>query len=302
MTPATTVRPPQRRLPASPLALWWTAARPRTLPAAIAPVIVGTAIAAAAHAFRPLVALAALLGAVWIQIGTNFANDYFDWKHGADAARQGPLRVTQAGLVTGRQMRVAIAIAFAAATACGVSLVAAAGWPVVAIGVLSILAGLAYTGGPWPLGYHGLGELFVLLFFGVVAVCGTYYVQARAVTPLALALSIPVGLLSVAILVVNNLRDEASDRASGKRTLVVRHGGRFGRAEWFAAVGVAFAVPLLLVATRRLEPPALFVLGALALVPSLARTVSGPRPGPALAGTSRLLLVYAFLLSAGLLL
>ena len=244
--------PPDRVRPA-PWSVWLMAARPRTLTAAIAPVLVGTAAAIADGGFAPLPALAALCGAVWIQIGTNFANDYFDARKGADSERVGPTRVTQAGLVAPRAMRRAIGLAFGAAFACGIYLVAVAGWPVVAIGLASILCGVAYTGGPYPLGYHGLGDLFVFVFFGPVAVAGTYFVQTLRWSPAVAWISVPVGSLCVAILVVNNLRDLGSDRKAGKRTLVVRHGRRFGRAQYGLLVAAAYAAPAVLAAAGKIS-------------------------------------------------
>ncbi|MEW6649442.1 MAG: 1,4-dihydroxy-2-naphthoate octaprenyltransferase, partial [Chloroflexota bacterium] len=186
--------------------VWLLAARPRTLPAAAAPVLVGSAAAFADGIFRPLPAIAALLGALLLQIGANIANDYFDFKKGADTSeRVGPLRVMQAGLLSPRQVIGGMVVVFGLAALVGIYLIAVAGLPVLVIGVVSILAALAYTGGPYPLAYHGLGELFVLLFFGLAAVCGTYYVQARALNAVAVWSALPVGLLAMAILTVNNL-------------------------------------------------------------------------------------------------
>ena len=209
----------------SKVEVWLLAARPKTLPAAAAPVVVGTAVAISEQVFSLLPALAALLGALFIQIGTNFANDVFDFKKGADTTeRLGPMRVTQVGLLTPRQVMMGMWLTFGLASVAGLYLIWIGGWPIVAIGVLSIISGIAYTGGPFPLGYKGLGDLFVFIFFGLVAVCGTYYVQAGSVTMSALALGVAVGALSVAILTVNNLRDVDNDRRAGKRTLVVRMG------------------------------------------------------------------------------
>ncbi len=288
------------------LAIWLMAARPRTWSAAVAPVIVGTALAAADHAARAGPAAAAFLGALMIQIGTNYANDYSDGKRGTDRERVGPVRVTQAGLVSPREILLATACAFGVATACGVYLVAIAGWPILAVGTLSILAGIAYTGGPWPLGYHGLGDLFVFLFFGIAAVAGTYYVQASRVTAVCLALAVPMGTLSTAILDVNNLRDAETDRRAGKLTLPARFGRRFGRIEYTIALAIAFAVPVILVAARAARPPILLPLLSIAFVPGLYRLVRNAATlaewNAALAGTSRLTIVYAALLAVGLLL
>jgi 1,4-dihydroxy-2-naphthoate polyprenyltransferase len=290
----------------SSFTIWVMASRPRTLSAAILPVVVGTALAAADHAFRPLPALAAFLGALAIQIGTNFANDYFDAVKGADRERQGPVRVTEAGLVTRRQIRWATGLAFGFALLCGVYLVAVAGWPIAAVGILSIVSGLAYTGGPFPLGYNGLGELFVFLFFGLAAVAGTYYVQALRLTPLAVLLACPIGLLSTAILVANNLRDADTDRRSGKFTLVARFGRRFGRIEYAALLAVSLLFPAVLFLTGHLPAAGLLPLAGLPLALPLVRLCFAAE-GPAehirlLVGTSRLLLIFGLLLSLGLIL
>src|SRR3954452_12442767 len=201
---------------------WISAARLRTLPAAIVPVAVGTACAKACGAISWGPALAALGGALAIQIGTNFANDVFDAESGADGPdRIGPLRAVSAGLISAAAMKRAMIAAFAVASVFGLYLTATVGWPIVIVGVASIAAGIAYTGGPWPLGYHGLGDLFVMVFFGFVAVCGTAFVQLGSVPCLALAAAVPVGALATAILVVNNVRDRATDERAGKRTLAV---------------------------------------------------------------------------------
>ena len=223
---------------------WVLASRPKTLPAASAPVLVGAATAYAAHAFRPWPALAALAGALLIQIGTNLANDYFDFRHGADThERVGPVRVTQAGLLAPAAVLRGAWAAFALAALAGAYLTAVAGWPVVAIGTLAVAAGLAYTAGPFPLGYHGLGELFVFVFFGLVAVGGTHFVQAQSLPASAVWAGVPMGMLAAAILVVNNLRDVATDRAAGKRTLAVRLGARAARVEYLVLLAAAFATP-----------------------------------------------------------
>src|SRR5580692_1531577 len=224
-----------RRLPAAQpglLRVWLLACRPATLVAAFVPVAVGAACAVADAHFRAGPALAALLGAVFIQIGTNLANDVYDFERGADTAeRLGPTRAVQAGLLTARQVRAGMVVAFGLATLAGAYLVSAAGWPVVAIGVLSVASGIAYTGGPYPLGYHGLGDVFVMAFFGFVAVCGTVFVQAHEVPLLAWLAAVPVGAIATAVLVVNNLRDREQDARAGKRTLAVRFGRRAGVVE-----------------------------------------------------------------------
>ena len=234
---------------AIPWAHWLTAVRPATLLAAVAPVLVGAAAAGSVEdRFRPLVFAATLAAAVLLQIGTNLANDLFDFERGADTAeRLGPPRVTQSGLIPPERVRLGMFVSFGAALVIGVYLLFVGGWPILVIGVLSIVAGVAYTGGPWPLGYHGLGDLMVFVFFGLVAVVGTYYLQAETVSATAFLAAVPVGLLVTAILVVNNLRDIETDRRAGKRTLAVRLGERATRVQYVLLVLVPYAcVPALL--------------------------------------------------------
>jgi len=281
---------------------WLAAARPKTLPAAATPVIVGTACARACGGIAWGPALAALGGALALQIGANFANDVYDAEHGADGAdRIGPLRAVAAGLISPAAMKRAMVIAFAVAMAFGVYLASVAGWPVVAIGLASIAAAIAYTGGPWPLGYHGLGDVFVFAFFGVVAVCGTAFVQLGHVPMLAVWASVPVGALSTAILVVNNVRDRASDTRAGKRTLAVRFGRNAGIVEYALLVGLAYAVPLVLAPGHalRLLPLATLPLAVLR-VRGLARAATGPEHDALLAATAQLLLLHGALFAAGL--
>src|SRR5215472_10332778 len=224
---------------------WLLAARPATLSASVVPVLVGTAVAAAHGAFRPPVFAAALVAAVLIQVGTNLANDYFDHVKGADTdARLGPPRATQSGLLTTASVRRGMIATFGLAAFIGIYLVAIGGIPILLLGVLSILAAVLYTGGPWPLGYHGLGDLTVFVFFGVGAVLGTAYLQLGAVTGDALVAAVPVGLVVTAILVVNNLRDLDTDRAVGKRTLAVRVGRSATRVEYVLLLLGAYLVPL----------------------------------------------------------
>jgi 1,4-dihydroxy-2-naphthoate octaprenyltransferase len=289
-----------------PLRIWVMAARPRTLPAAVAPVLVGTALAAGEGTFRPLAFCAALVGSIFIQIGTNLSNDYSDARRGADTEeRLGPVRVTAGGLVPPRKVLVATWLAFGIAVAAGAYLIALVGWELLAIGAASILAGVLYTGGPRPYGYEGLGELFVFGFFGVVAVTGSYYVQTEELTWLAFALSLPVGLLAAAILVVNNVRDLETDRRAGKRTLAVRLGRDRARRLFAVMVTLPFAI-VVAVAVADSRPELLVALPAAVLVPPLARTVSSRTDGPslnrALARCGALLALYSALLSAGLLL
>lgn len=287
---------------------WWQAARPKTLWASAAPVVVGTAMALADGTFHAPSAICALLGALLIQIGTNYANDYFDYVKGTDTGeRIGPVRATQAGLVSPQAMKRATAFVFLLALVPGGYLVWRGGWPLVAIGLISILCGILYTAGPVPLGYVGLGDLFVLVFFGPVAVGGTYYVQALGVTPEVLVAGLGPGLLSVALLTVNNLRDIDGDRAAGKRTLAVRFGRTFARAEYVAALLLACAgVPLFLWTHSGGHGFVLISVLALAVAAPTIRVVLTRTEGPALNGalahTGRLLLVFSALFSMGWLL
>jgi 1,4-dihydroxy-2-naphthoate octaprenyltransferase len=287
------------------LRAWILASRPATLTVGLVPVVVGSAVARAVGALRLLPALAALWGAVWIQIGTNLANDVFDYEKGADtAARLGPTRATQAGLLTPGQVRVGMVASFALAALAGIYLTAVAGWAIVAIGLVSIAAGIGYTGGPYPLGYHGLGDLFVFVFFGLVAVCGTVFVEAGRVPALAWVAALPVGALATAVLVVNNVRDHRTDVVAGKRTLVVRFGRDFGVVEYLALMAIAYGVPVALAVTRMasawvLLPCATAPLAA-RLMSTLAKETSGPALNACLAGTARLLLFHGLLFAAGL--
>lgn len=291
----------------SPLRLWVMAARPRTLPAAVAPVLVGTALAGSEDVFRPLAFVAALVGSIFIQIGTNLSNDYSDARRGADTEdRLGPVRVTAGGLMPPRTVLTGTYVAFGVAVAAGAYLVAVAGWQLLLVGAASILAGVLYTGGPRPYGYEGLGELFVFLFFGVVAVTGSYFVQTEELTWEAFALSIPVGLLASAILVANNVRDADTDRRAGKRTLAVRLGRERARRLFGAFVYLAFVAPPAILAAGGLSPWVLLALLAAPLAPPLVRTVANRSDGPslnrALADTGRLLAAYSILLAVGVLL
>jgi 1,4-dihydroxy-2-naphthoate octaprenyltransferase len=290
------------------LRLWLVAARPRTLPAAVAPVLVGTALAAGPEdVFRPLAFVAALVGSVFIQVGTNLANDYSDARRGADTEdRLGPVRVTAGGLLPPRRVLVATWIAFGVAVGAGAYLIAVAGWELLAVGAASILAGVLYTGGPRPYGYAGLGEVFVFLFFGVVAVTGSYFVQTEELRWEAFALSVPVGLLASAILVVNNVRDIETDRRAGKRTLAVRIGRERARRLFVAMVAFAFLWPVAVWIDSGLSAWILLSLLAAPLTIPLCRTVltraDGPSLNAALGDTGRLLAAFSLLLSAGLLL
>lgn len=290
------------------LDVWIKASRPRTLPAALAPVAVGTALAAGpSETFKPLVLIATIIGALFIQIGANLSNDYSDARRGTDTEdRLGPVRVTAGGLVAPKYVLYATWIAFAIATLAGVYLVIEAGWELILIGAASIVAGVLYTGGPRPYGYAGLGEVFVFLFFGVVAVTGSYFVQTSLLSWDALALSVPVGLLACAVLMVNNIRDMDTDRRAGKNTLAVRLGRERMRTVFSFTLLVSFAlVPVIWLATGLTAWINLALL-ALPLYPPLARTVRNRADGAALnkalGDTARLELVFCVLLSAGLLL
>jgi 1,4-dihydroxy-2-naphthoate polyprenyltransferase len=295
--------PPRASVPPT-LKTWVLAIRPKTLTAAAVPVLVGTGLAFGEGHGRMLPALAALFGALLIQIGTNLTNDYYDFKKGADTSeRLGPTRVTQAGLIAPGTVLMSALIAFGLAVVIGIYLVAVGGWPIVVIGALSVLSGFAYTGGPFPLGYNGLGDLFVFVFFGFVAVIGTYYVQALTVSDAAWLASIPVGALGTAILVVNNLRDAATDAKCGKRTLIVRLGTTAGRVEYLALLALAFATPLVLWATGTTGPLVLIALLALpAILPPARRVLreSGSALNPALGETARVQMIFGVLFALGL--
>ncbi len=288
----------------TPFQIWLLAARPKTLPAAAAPVIVGTAVAISQGVFTFLPALAALLAALLIQIGANFANDVFDFKKGADTTeRLGPMRVTQAGLLSPQQVMTGMWLAFGLSVLIGLYLVFIGGWPIVVIGILSILSGIAYTGGPFPLGYNGLGDLFVFIFFGLIAVCGTYYVQALTVSPAAIWASLPIGLLATAILVVNNLRDIDTDRSTGKKTLAVRFGEQGAKVEYFLLIGFSYAIPPLMWFSGLSTPWVMLSWLSLPLLRPLINLIMHKKGHPlnrALAGTARLELTFAFLFSIGL--
>jgi 1,4-dihydroxy-2-naphthoate octaprenyltransferase len=289
------------------LRIWLAAARPRTLPAAVAPVLVGTSLGAVDGTLRPLAFAAALVGAMLIQVGTNLSNDYSDARRGADTEdRLGPVRVTAGGLVPPRQVLVATWVTFALAVLVGLYLVAVAGWELLLVGAASILAGVLYTGGPRPYGYEGLGELFVFLFFGVVAVTGSCFVQDERLPLEAFLLAVPVGLLASAILVVNNIRDLETDRRAGKRTLAVRLGRERARRVYAAMVGGAYGTALLPWLLGSLSPWLMLSLLTLPLAVPLVRTVASRTDGPslnsALSGTGMLQLVFCVLLSVGVLL
>lgn len=285
---------------------WLLASRPATLPAAVVPVLVGTAAAVPRGVFSAAVFAAALAASLLIQVGTNFANDYFDYSQGADTEeRTGPVRLIQSGLVGPGQVLLAALVSFGLAALIGLYLVYVGGWPILLIGMLSILAGLAYTGGPYPLGYHGLGDVFVFVFFGLVAVTGTYYLHTGEVDAVAWLASVPVGLLVTNILVVNNVRDINTDRVAGKHTLATRIGRPASEGQYALFLAVAYMVPVLL-----------WLLGMMSVwfwlpwltVPLAARALQGLRRlhgralNTVLRQTGQLHLLYGLLFSLSLLL
>jgi 1,4-dihydroxy-2-naphthoate polyprenyltransferase len=287
--------------------IWLMAARVRTLPAAIAPVLVGTALAGYAGVFHPLRFAAALIGAIFIQVGTNLSNDYSDARRGADTEdRMGPVRVTAGGLVPPGRVLVATYLSFGVAVLAGAYLVVVAGWQLLLVGAASILAGVLYTGGPRPYGYEGLGEVFVFLFFGIVAVAGSFFVQVKHLDWEAFALAVPVGLLAAGILVVNNVRDIDTDRRAGKATLAVRLGRTRARGMFAVVVYLAY---LLTPVTWVFGPlkawlmlPWLTLPLAAAVVRAVRNRTDGPSLNEALARAGMLQLAFCMLLAAGLLL
>jgi 1,4-dihydroxy-2-naphthoate octaprenyltransferase len=282
-------------------AQWLEGARPRTLPAALAPVFAGSGAAAALDGFRPVPAVLALVVALALQVAVNYANDYSDGRRGTDADRVGPMRLVGSGAASPRQVLTAAGLAFGVAAVAGLGLAAMSSWWLVAVGAVSILAAWTYTGGPIPYGYRALGEVFVFVFFGLVAVVGTTFAQTRQLDGLAFAAAVPIGLLPVALLVVNNLRDVHGDAAVGKRTLAVLLGERATRLLYVALLVVAFAV---IVGIGALRPWALIALVALPLALPPVRTVLRGGRGPALIGalkgTGQLTLATGVLLGIGL--
>jgi 1,4-dihydroxy-2-naphthoate polyprenyltransferase len=291
----------------NPVRIWVMAARPKTLPLGVAPVLVGTALAGYLHIFHPLRFVAALLGSVFIQIGANLSNDYSDAHRGADTEdRLGPVRVTAGGLVPPRQVLIATYVTFGLAVLCGAYLIAVAGWQLLLIGVASIIAGVLYTGGPRPYGYEGLGEVFVFLFFGVAAVAGSYFAQVRDFSWESLVLSAPIGLIAAAVLVVNNTRDIDTDRRADKRTLAVRIGRERSRRMYTTMVLIAYPIALIPWLFGPLRAWLLLPFVTLPLAAGVIRIVSTHSDGPslnrALAKTGQLQLFFCVLLSVGLLL
>ena len=286
------------------LGAWVLASRPKTLSAAAAPVLVGTACASARGQVQWGPAVAALFGALLLQVGANFANDVFDYEKGADTAeRLGPTRAVQAGLLSARSMRRGMWLVFVLALAIGLYLTSVAGPVILLIGCASIASAIAYTGGPYPLGYHGLGDVFVFIFFGLVAVCGSALVEIGRVPGLAVACAIPVGALATAILVVNNLRDRVTDLGAGKRTLAVRYGRGFALGQYRALIAVSYLTPVGLLISGSSGPEVLLPLLSLPLAIKTERAVSateGRALNPLLAATAKLLAIFGLLLALGL--
>lgn len=297
MTAAAQTRPTRRDA-------WRMAIRPPTLTAAIAPVAVGTGLAIGADVFDLLPMLAALVGALCLQIGANFANDVFDFKRGADThERLGPPRVTQLGLLSQREVYAGMWMSFALAFIAGIYLVAVGGWPIVIVGLSSILAAIIYTGGPWPIGYHALGDLFTFIFFGVIAVVGTYYVQADGVSGRAWLASLPMGCTVTLILVVNNLRDIDTDRTAGKTTLAVLLGRAGTKAWYFTLLGGAYVLAAATILAGA-SPLVLLVALSLPFAAKLGRTIASDARGralnPVLKATAQFDLVFGILFAVGL--
>jgi 1,4-dihydroxy-2-naphthoate octaprenyltransferase len=291
----------------SKMGAWLLATRPRTLPAAISPVMLGTALAIAENHFVWQPAIAAFMVALLLQVGVNLANDYFDYLTGVDTFnRQGPPRVSQSGLIPPKEVKAGMILIIISSGIPGTYLLIKGSWPVLIIGFACVVALLAYSGGPYPLASHGLGDLFVFIFFGLVAVCGTYYVQVLHLTPMVMLMGIIEGLLITAILVVNNLRDIQTDRQTGKRTLAVMIGDRGSKVEYMLLLGAAYAIPITLWLSGEnsvwLMLPILSLPLALALMRSIWKSPGGPILNQALAHTAELALFYSLLLSVGLIL
>jgi 1,4-dihydroxy-2-naphthoate octaprenyltransferase len=285
--------------------IWWLAIRPRTLPAAASGVAMGSALAWHAGSFHLLPALAALFVALLLQIGSNVANDVFDFERGADTAeRLGPVRVTQAGLLTPTQVKRGMFVIFSLAAMLGLYLATLRGWTVVWLGLAAILSAVAYTGGPYPLGYHGLGDIFVFIFFGLAAVAGTYFVQVGSVSPVAWWMAIPIGLIVTAILVVNNLRDLESDRKAGKHTLAVRLGERGAKTEYALLMALAYLIVPVVVGMKMIPISAMFAWFSLPLAIRTLRVVftqTGRPLNAALAGTGQTAFLFSIFFWLGLL-
>lgn len=286
--------------------IWYLAARPWTLPAAVAPIVVGTAVAVREDAFVWWVALLALVTALLLQIAANFANDAIDAKKGSDTAeRTGPTRITAAGYVTYNQVMTATWITLVAAACTGIPLLIRGGWPFVALGIASLVCAVAYTGGPFPISYLGLGEIFVFLFFGLIAVTGTAYLQTGELTALSLAASIPPGAMIVGILIINNYRDREQDEKVNKRTVAVRIGPKNTRIEYYIMLGLTLLLPFVFWALGWLNAWALLTLFSLPMFRQLVqqvRTLQGPLLNKTLGLTGKTALIHSLLLGLALVL
>jgi 1,4-dihydroxy-2-naphthoate octaprenyltransferase len=284
--------------------IWWMAIRPKTLPAAASGVVMGSALAWADGSFQVMPALAALFVALLLQIGSNVANDVYDFERGADTSeRQGPLRVTQAGLLTPVQVKRGMWAIFFLAAVFGLYLAYVRGWGIILVGAAAIVSAIAYTGGPFPLGYYGLGDLFVFIFFGLVAVTGTYFVQTGSISMAAWGMSVPVGLIITAILVVNNLRDFENDRKAGKHTLVVKFGAQVARVEYLLCLVVAYLLLPLLIFLKIIPAFSMLAWVSIPLALKTLRVVftqQGQALNAALAGTGQTVFVYSILFWAGI--
>ena len=286
--------------------IWWLAIRPKTLPAAASGVVMGSALAWMDHSFHIVPALAALCVALLLQIGSNVANDVYDFERGADTSeRHGPLRVTQAGLLTPAKMKRGMWIIFGLSALFGLYLAFLHGWLVIVLGLAAIVSAITYTGGPFPLGYYGLGDLFVFIFFGLMCVAGTYYVQTGSVSAAAWWMSVPIGLIITDILVVNNLRDLDNDRSAGKRTLAVLVGERWTRIQYISLMIVAFILLPVLIWHGTLPVFTLLAWLSLPLAWKSTQLVLTQRGRPlnaALAGTGQTALAFSLLFFIGILL
>lgn len=290
---------PEENMSLTPMQVWWLAIRPKTLPVSIAGVITGIAVAIFDRQFSVWPALAALAVGLLLQIASNLANDVFDFERGTDTVeRVGPMRVTQASLLAPSQVKTGLAIVVVIAIILGAYLTWSAGWPVILIGVAAIACAILYTGGPYPLGYHGYGDLLVFLFFGLAAVTGTYFVQAHSISQAALWMSVPMGLIVVNLLVVNNLRDIQTDKKAGKITLAVRLGEKVTRINYIAWIVIAYSFIPILALFHVIPWMALLTWITLPIawkVTRIVMTSHGRDLNPALAGTSRLALIFALL-------
>ncbi len=288
------------------LQIWWLAIRPRTLPAAASGVAMGSALAWYDGSFQLLPAFAALMVALLLQITSNVANDVFDFERGADTPeRLGPIRVTQAGMLTPTQIKLGLGIIIGLAMIFGLYLASLRGWTVILLGVAAILSAVAYTGGPYPLGYHGLGDIFVFIFFGLAAVAGTYFVQTGSVSIAAWWMAVPIGLIVTAILVVNNLRDLENDRKAGKNTLAVRFGAGGAKTEYLICFAVAYLIVPILILYKIVPVGSLLTWLSLPIAVRTLRVVltqAGSPLNAALAGTGQTALLFSLFFWLGLLL